>query len=252
MGQVLLHLPTDLILGERENLLHLQNIYGCPKHKTTGRRSEIRTLLTNCRSGAKENRAKLGRKKTAGGAAQQEHPAGWAGQALCSHNSSGDTCRAGEGTCPPLLDELCGFCRKKKKNPFPGGKECFGSGLDSGPIRFECLERLWRLDWGQRGEGSFCPSNQSQRVRPLVLQAQDAPNPLSASQQGQPGTGTQESTSWPAALCLWHKEHTGVGAPQRKPKKSILQAGAAPQDVPQSHTPSQHIMCSCSSCRQLL
>lgn len=145
-----------------------------------------------------------------------------------------------------------GFAEKKKKNPFPGGKECFGSGLDSGPIRFECLERLWRLDWGQRGEGSFCPSNQNQRVRPLVLQAQDAPNPLSASQQGQPGTGTQESTSWPAALCLWHKEHTGVGAPQRKPKKSILQAGAAPQDVPQSHTPSQHIMCSCSSCRQLL
>lgn len=53
--------PTDLILGEKEYLLYLQNIYHCPEHETT-RRSEVRTLLTNCRPGPKESRAKLSRK----------------------------------------------------------------------------------------------------------------------------------------------------------------------------------------------
>lgn len=55
---------------------------------------------------------------------------------------------------------------------------------------------------GTEQGGSFSPANQNQRVP----QARDAPNPLSASQQGQPGAGTQESTAWPAALCLCHKE----------------------------------------------
>lgn len=58
--------PTDFILGERENLLHLQNIYGCAEHKTTGRRSEIRILLTNRRPGPKENRTKFGRNNCRG------------------------------------------------------------------------------------------------------------------------------------------------------------------------------------------
>lgn len=92
------------------------------------------------------------------------------------------------------MDEPCGFCTK---NPCPGVKECFESGLDTAPVRLECLERLWRVTGDRGGEGSFSPSHQNQRVMP---QGWDAPNPLSASQQGQPGAGTQHSTAWPAAL----------------------------------------------------
>lgn len=39
--------PTELIWGQRESLMDLQNIYGCPEHKNTGRRSDSRTLVTN-------------------------------------------------------------------------------------------------------------------------------------------------------------------------------------------------------------
>ena len=139
VGWMLLHVSTDLILGDRENTSFREKassicrrLMAVQEHKTTGR-SEIKTLLTNWRPGPKERRAKLSRDKrescSSAGTSSCTNTAGRAGaaekvtwiirQTSCRHNSKHAACKAHEGTPPPsapaapLLDGACGFCTKK-------------------------------------------------------------------------------------------------------------------------------------------
>lgn len=116
VGQMLLHVSTDLIWGERKNASSIcRSLMAVQEHKTTGRRSEIKTLLTDWRPGPKENRAKLNRDNckscSSAGTSSCTNMAGRAGaaekgtwirrQTSCCRNSKHAACKACGGTPHP-------------------------------------------------------------------------------------------------------------------------------------------------------
>lgn len=146
-----------------------------------------------------------------------------------------------------------------QKKPVTEIKERFGPGLysDGCPVMFECpeetLESAMETEWG----GSYSSANPRQRTVPLIvprtLRCSKAAVsiPAETARGGCPGKHCLASCPW----LLAQGGHPEWEVHKRKPRKSIwlhpqtLRAGAAPWDMSQSHTPSQHIMCSCSSCK---
>lgn len=187
-------------------------------------------------------------------------------QTSCCHNSKRAACKACEGTRPPSAPTgpLSGgsMWLLHKKKPITEIKERFGPGLysDGCPVMFECpeetLESGMETEWG----GSYSPANPRQRtvllIVPRTLRCSKAAVsiPAETARGGCLGKHCLASCPW----LLAQGGHPEWEVHKRKPRKSVwlhpqtLRAGAAPWDMSQSHTPSQHIMCSCSSCSQLL
>lgn len=126
-------------------------------------------------------------------------------------------------------------------------------------VVLSCLNVQKRLCSGDRVGMKLLPSKlKTKSGGTCGPQALGCCMPAMSTQQGQPGGSPQKPS---LASCPWllvPGGHPGWELHKTKPRKFTwlcpqpLRAGAALRDASRSHTPSLHIMCSCSSSSQLL